>query len=114
MKHAPLVFALLLACTAVGAQDVRPGIASVAVVSTEADGRYGLDGAVVKAARLKRTLVELDAQMAIGHLQLKKGRSDISPAHLLEIRRLAAELGAQLMVEKDGRMEPDVDPTPRG
>lgn len=114
MRYAPVALALLFACVAASAQDMRPGIASVAVVSTEPDGRYGLDGSVVKHARLKRTLVELDAQMAIGHVQLKKGQAEISPEQLAEIRRLATELGAQLMVEKDGRMEPDAAPSTGG
>jgi hypothetical protein len=114
MKHALLVLALLLDATPAGAQDMRPGLASVAVVSAEPDGRYGLDGTVVKPARLRQALVELDAQMAIGHVQLKAGRAAISPAQLAEIRALASEIGARLMVEEDGRMVLDAEPPAGG
>lgn len=107
MRTGLMAMALLLAAGAAQAQDMRPGIASIAVVSTEPDGRYGMDGDVLKPARLKRLLVELDAQLAIGHLHLRKGQAEISPAQLEEIRRLAGDIGARLMVEKDGRMEPD-------
>lgn len=110
MKHASMALALLLATAVAAAQEMRPGIASIAVISTEADGRYSMDGGVVTARRLQRTLVALDEQMAIGHVHLRKGTADISAAQLAEIRRIAAEIGARLMVEKDGRMEPDDAP----
>lgn len=105
MKTAALALVLALACPAVSAQDMRPGIASIAMVSTEADGRYGMDGKIVDARRLKRTLVELDAQLAIGHLHLRKGGAEVSAEQLAEIRAIADEIGARLMVEKAGRME---------
>lgn len=103
-----MVAGLWLAAGTATAQDMRPGIASIAVVSAEPDGRYGLDGAVLNAAKLRRTLVTLDDQMAIGHLHLRAGTSAITDAQLAEIRRLATEIGARLLVEKDGKMEPDV------
>jgi hypothetical protein len=94
----------------VSAQDVRPGIASIAVVTAEPEGRYGMDGGVLKPAKLKRNLVALDEQMAIGHLHLRKGTAEITPAQLAEMREIAGAIGARLMVEKDGRMEPDTAP----
>lgn len=108
MRTASLAFVLLLACGAAAAEDIRPGIASIAVVSTEPDGRFGMDGDVLRPGKLKRNLVALDDQLAIGHVHLRKGGAEITPEQLAEIRRIAAEIGARLMVEKDGRMEPDV------
>lgn len=112
MRTASLTLALLLACAAAGAQDMRPGIASIAVITTEPDGRFGMDGGVLKPARLKRDLVLLDEQLAIGHLHLRKGGAEITPDQIAEIRRIATEIGARLLVEKDGRMEPDSGPSP--
>lgn len=112
MKTLALVFALALAPAA--AQDMRPGIASIAVVTAEPEGRYAIDGKVMTRSRLEDFLVELDEQMAIGHVHLKKGESDITAAQLNEIRRLADEIGARLLVEKDGRMEPADATAPPG
>lgn len=113
MKLVVLGIALIGAFGSAPAQDMRPGIASIAVVTAEPDGRYGLDGEVVKPAKLKRTLVLLDEQLAIGHVHLKKGASEITPEQLAEIRRIADGIGARLLVERDGRMEPvDASPPP--
>ncbi len=115
MRNVLLAFALTLAATGAVAQDVRPGIASIAVISSEPDGRYGMDGDVVKASKLKRTLRALDEQLAVGYVHLRKGQVEISAEHLAEVRRIADEIGARLMVEKDGRMEPaDAPPAVSG
>lgn len=103
-----------LAATPAPAQDMRPGIASIAVITTEPEGRYGMDGDVVKPAKLRSTLVLLDEQLAIGHVHLRRGQAEITPEQLAEIRRMAGEIGAKLMVEKDGRMEPDDAPAEPG
>lgn len=110
MRHLSLALAFLLASSAASAQDMRPGIASIAVISTEADGRYGMDGDIVKPARLKRNLVLLDEQLPIGYVHLRRGAVEISAEQLAEIRGIAEGIGARLMVEKDGQMQPDAAP----
>ena len=112
MRTALMALALVAAAAGAQAQDMRPGIASIAVISTEPGGRYGMDGDVHKPARLKRLLVELDAQLPIGHVHLRRGEAEVTPDQLAEIRRLADDIGARLMVERDGRMEPDTTPQP--
>jgi hypothetical protein len=106
MKHIALLFTLAAALGSAQAQDMRPGIASIAVITTEPEGRYGMDGDVLRVSKLKRNLVALDEQLAIGHVHLKRGQADVTPERLAEIRRIADEIGAQLMVEADGRMQP--------
>lgn len=106
MKILVLTLTIALAAASASAQDMRPGIASIAVVTSEPDGRYAIDGRLMKPGGLKEFLVELDDQMAIGHVHLKKGQSDITPAQLAEMRRIADGIGAMLLVEKDGRMQP--------
>ncbi|MFZ5657413.1 MAG: hypothetical protein ACOY37_10225 [Pseudomonadota bacterium] len=54
MKKLALAPAVLRASFGAQAQDMRPGIASIAIVTTELDGRYGMDGEVLKPAKLKR------------------------------------------------------------
>jgi hypothetical protein len=114
MKNLALALAVLLASLGAQAQDMRPGIASIAIVTTEPDGRYGMDGEVLKPAKLQRMLELLDEQLAVGHLHLRKGQADITAERVGEIRRIADGIGARLMVERDGRMEPADVPAPPG
>ena len=113
MRNVLLALTLACASTVASAQDMRPGIASIAVISTEPDGRYAMDGEVLKASKLKRLLVALDEQLAIGHVHLRRGHADISTEQLAEIRRIADDIGARLMIERDGQMQPDA-PAPSG
>lgn len=112
MRNVSLGLALLFAFTNAPAQDMRPGIASIAQISAEAEGRYEMDGHVVNARKLKRTLVALDEQLPIGYVHLRGGSAGISPGQLAEIQGLAVEIGAQLLVEVDGKLQPVSASTP--
>lgn len=111
MKIALLV-SMLAAAGVASAQEARPGIVSVAQVASEADGKYTLDGKIVNASKLRRTIVQLDDQLPIYWLQLRRGGADITDEQLTQMRALASDIEAKLLVERDGAMVPDAAPAP--
>lgn len=90
---------LLLAASVAAATELEPGFASVAVVSTEADGRYRMDGRVFTASALKTWLVELDDQLPIRSIRLEHGGVAASETQAREIAEIAKAIGARLEAE---------------
>ena len=73
---------------------------------------YTLDGKIVNASKLRRTIVQLDDQLPIYWLQLRRGGADITDEQLTQMRALASDIEAKLLVERDGAMVPDAAPAP--
>ncbi|WP_133502078.1 hypothetical protein [Cognatilysobacter terrigena] len=103
----PLVFALLLAASFVAKAGEAPqlGFAGATEVVAEPDGKFNLNERAVSPKVLREQLVELDAQLHVGRINLRPGGAEITDQQVLDLKRIAQLIHADLFVERAGALQ---------
>lgn len=111
-----LALSLLLAPLAAPAQsspEASRGFATTSEVYVDAPRGYRLDDRPLPLKRLDSYLGELDRQMPVDRLVLRAGKAPVTAAEIADIAAIAARLGAELLVERDGKLVPVEAATPQ-